>query len=271
MVCQLLPHSTSKLSFKSKLLVNKIWIGLTTILISSIATTCQLPLAEYLSIAQQPQTISVRQQLDTAVSSPSTTPQLQGKLATTSSVSLSAIEQGIVAEMNRARANPPAYRQVLMSWRGKFRGKEAQLKPRVFLRTQEGIPAVDEAIQVLHRTLPVPALTPSKGLTLAARDHVRDQGKKGITGHNGSDGSTPFQRMERYGKWEVIAGENIAYGPDTAQAVVRDLIVDDGVPDRGHRDTIFQRKFRVTGVACGYHRRYRVMCSIEYAGGYRDR
>ena len=186
-------------------------------------------------------------------------------------INLSQIERGIIAEMNRARSNPPAYRQVLVAWRGKFNGKKVHLSDRLFLQTHEGTPAVDEALKFLQKTRPVGTLSLSKGLTLAARDHVRDQGTKGATGHNSSNGNTPFQRMERYGQWQKIAGENIAYGPDTAQAVVRDLIIDDGVADRGHRTNIFQPQFRLTGVACGYHRRYRVMCDLKYAGGYRDR
>lgn len=192
-------------------------------------------------------------------------------LNTQTAISLSRVEQSIIGEMNRARSNPPAYRQVLLNWRKRFSGKKAKLSERLYLITQEGTPAIDEAIQFLQKTRPVPTLKLSRGLTLAARDLVRDQGNRGITGHQGSDGSTPFQRMERYGKWQKIAGENIAYGPDTAQAVVRDLIIDDGVRDRGHRTTMFQPQFRLAGVACGYHRQYRVMCDIKYAGGYVDR
>jgi uncharacterized protein YkwD len=188
-----------------------------------------------------------------------------------SSIGLSKVEQGIITEMNRARSNPPAYQKVLVSWRRKFSGTRAKLSDRLFLQTQEGTPAIDEAIRFLQKTRPVPTLKPSRGLTLAARDLVRDQGNRGLTGHYASDGSTPAQRVERYGTWQTIVGENIAYGPDTAQAVVRDLIVDDGVPDRGHRTNIFQPKFRLTGVACGYHRKYRIMCDIKYAGGFRDR
>ena len=158
----------------------------------------------------------------------------------------------------------------MLAWRGKFEGNRVRLSDRLYLQTKEGTPAVDEAIQFLQKTRPVGKLTYSKGLSLAARDHVRDQGIKGTTGHNSSNGNTPFQRMERYGKWLQTAGENIAYGPDTARAVVRDLIIDDGVADRGHRMNMFKPQFRVTGVACGYHRQYRVMCDIKYAGGFSD-
>jgi uncharacterized protein YkwD len=201
----------------------------------------------------------------------STTRTISIALNTQTAISLSRVEQSIINEMNRARSNPPAYRQVLLNWRSRFSGKKAKLSDRIFLITQEGTPAIDEAIQFLQKTRPVSTLKLSRGLTLAARDLVRDQGVRGTTGHQGSDGSTPFQRMARYGKWQKIAGENIAYGSDTAQAVVRDLIIDDGVRDRGHRTNMFQPQFRLTGVACGYHRQYRVMCDIKYAGGYLDR
>jgi uncharacterized protein YkwD len=257
----------SKSSFTSKLLVNKIWMGVTTVLVSIVPITCQSPVADDSSTIAHSQVLSSAQ----STPAPATTRTMSISLAYHTAVNLSTVERGIIAEMNRARANPPAYRQVLLSWRSRFRGNQVQLKERVFLQTQEGTPAIDEAVRALQKIRPVSTLRFSRGLTLAARDHVRDQGHRGATGHHGRDGSTPFQRMERYGKWQKIAGENIAYGPDSAQAVVRDLIIDDGVPDRGHRINMFQPQYRLTGVACGYHQQYRVMCSIEYAGGYRDR
>jgi uncharacterized protein YkwD len=252
---------------------------MTAICGSLITIACQSPLTADAQItarfsrgeALPTLVLSSAQSAPTNTNLPKLTTQVSVNLAYNTAINLSTVERGIIGEMNRARANPPAYRQVLIGWRKRFKGKQVQLKPRLVLQTQEGTPAIDEAIRALQKIRPVSTLKLSRGLTLAARDHVRDQGKRGITGHHGRDGSTPFQRMERYGKWEKIAGENIAYGPDTAQAVVRDLIIDDGVPDRGHRTNMFQPQYRMTGVACGYHQRYRVMCSIEYAGGYRDR
>jgi uncharacterized protein YkwD len=188
-----------------------------------------------------------------------------------STANATALEKGVLAEMNRARSNPLAYSASLRRWRQKFRGKKARIAPGFFLQTKEGVTAVDEAINVLERTNPSRRLKMSSGLSQAARDHVLDQGKQGAIGHAGSNKSTPFDRINRYGRWQKTAGENISYGADTAAAVVRDLIVDDGIPDRGHRANIFRPEYRLAGVACGKHKTYRVMCVISYAAAYQEK
>ena len=58
----------------------------------------------------------------------------------------------------------------------------------------------------------------------AASDHVDDQGPSGATGHDGSDGSKPWDRVSRYGSWDLVVGENLSYGPDKAATVVMALI-----------------------------------------------
>ena len=47
--------------------------------------------------------------------------------------------------------------------------------------------------------------------------------------------------------------------------VIRQLIIDDGVADRGHRIVMFADHLRYAGVACGPHPEFGTMCVIDMA------
>jgi uncharacterized protein YkwD len=52
--------------------------------------------------------------------------------------------------------------------------------------------------------------------------------------------------------------------------VVMQLVVDDGVPSRGHRVNTLSPAFRVMGVACATHPGMREVCVIELAAGFEE-
>jgi uncharacterized protein YkwD len=183
---------------------------------------------------------------------------------------LQGLDRAVMAEINFARTQPQAYAETLQPYRAAFHGKIVQPPGRsVLIRTNEGVAAVDEAIAFLQEQAPLTPLAASSGLADAAQDQVRDQGPSGLVGHVGTDGSNPVTRIERYGAWTGVAAEDIGYGYRTGREVVRQLIVDDGVPDRGHRVNIFNPRLRLIGVACGPHSRYQVMCVVDFASSFR--
>jgi uncharacterized protein YkwD len=184
---------------------------------------------------------------------------------------LTALEKQVVAEINRVRTNPRAYAKHVKELKKYFDGNLLKFPGEIALQTNEGEAAVDECYEALMAAEPVDSLKPSKGMSRAAKDHAEDQGETTSTGHTGSDGSTPFDRLGRYGEWLRTAGENIDYGNNNGRRIVLSLLIDDGVASRGHRKNILNPEYKVIGVACGPHQQYRHMCVIDFAGGFKKK
>ncbi|WP_224981360.1 CAP domain-containing protein [Geomonas agri] len=180
------------------------------------------------------------------------------------------LAQQILAETNAARQHPQRYAQYIRDFKKYFIGKAYRLPGSLnMVMTSEGKGALNEAAQFLSRQRPLPALSWSPGLAKAAADLVREQTVSGETGHD--ERGDMKKRIARYGSWRSSFGENISYGPDTARQVVMGLIIDDGVPDRGHRKNIFDRSFGTMGAACGPHPRYRTICVMDLASDFQSR
>jgi uncharacterized protein YkwD len=175
-------------------------------------------------------------------------------------------EMAVILELNRIRQNPKAYAAVIRDqWRDCFEGTLWKLPNHVPIRTSEGVAAVDEAIAFLENVKPCPKLTVSDTLAKAAMDHVRNQGPTGQTGHRGTDGSTSEQRIERRGVYRTVCGEIINYGPEKPRFSIIQLVIDDGVPNRGHRKAIFNPEFLLAGPAIGPHKTYGTMTVVDLA------
>lgn len=183
---------------------------------------------------------------------------------------LSSLAWDVIKELNMARSDPSAYAAFLRELRERHQGNGVFATKRGNIQSKEGVVAIDEAIAFLEKAKSLSSLKPSEGLSLAADDHAKDTGPKGIVGHSGSDESTTVQRVNRRGRWQKLVGENISYGLGDARAIVVQLIVDDGVANRGHRKNIYTGAFRVVGVANGPHTQYGSMCVMDFAGGFDD-
>lgn len=184
---------------------------------------------------------------------------------------LTAFEQEVVREHNLARTKPQEYIGFLEDYARGFSGNLHIAKDGTRTRTHEGTKAIDEAITFMRQQRPVGVLRPSLGMSAGAAMHAAEQAKTGETGHAGRDGRTHGSRVNRYGEWQAKTGENIHYGDGSARDLVMRLIVDDGVPSRGHRTNIFLDSFRVIGVGCDAHPKYRQSCVLTYAAAFEER
>jgi uncharacterized protein YkwD len=180
---------------------------------------------------------------------------------------MTTLESEVITEINLARANPKKYAAYLEECRKYYNGKSylppSRTKP---LNTWDGVAGLDEAIKFLQTKEPLGPLQPSRGLSFGARDHTQDMVQKGTSGHRGSDGSLPNDRISRYGTWKSTVGEAILYRVSTAREMVLDLIVDDGNPGRPHRQNVFEPSFQLAGVSIAPPSTRGGFCVIDYAG-----
>jgi uncharacterized protein YkwD len=158
----------------------------------------------------------------------------------------------VLEEINLARVNPQRYAQLLSE-----RAQETRIA---------NSRSVAEAVSFLQKAKPLPPLSLAEGLSLSAQMHVNEQGARGSIGHG-----NPWSRIAAQGHYIGRAGENISYGYSDARSIVAQLIIDQGVPGRGHRKNIFNSGYAVAGVACGRHVRFGSMCVIDFAGGFEER
>ena len=184
---------------------------------------------------------------------------------------LNDLEREVIFELNKVRSNPKRYAELyLEQLYSAFNEKIYTYPGQEPTLTKEGNGALMECIITLRKTPSMSILNPAEGLIKSARMLVKDQQFGGI-GHIARNGSTPQKRMEMYGEWDICSAEDITYGSFEARQIVIALLIDDGVPDRGHRHNILNPKFHFVGVATGKHPSYRIICVNDYAGAYENK
>ena len=203
---------------------------------------------------------------------PKTVPAVAPLPAASSGAGKGTLAMQVFEEQNLARTKPKEYAAKLKKCLSYFKGSTMYFPGNpVGLMTNEGPGGYANAIAFLEGHAPMTPLKWSEGLGKSANDHAKDIGGKGITGHTGSDGSSMTDRMDRYGKWQSKCGENCSFGCATAEDIICQLIVDDGLSSRGHRNNIFSSDFGVTGVAYAPHKSQEHCCVLDYAGGFTDK
>lgn len=177
----------------------------------------------------------------------------------------SSLPEQIRNRINGIRGEPVEYAADLQAFKNRFKGNVAYTssRPRGVV-TVEGVAAVDDAILYVGKQPPRAPLEYSPVLTAVAQALVNEQGPRGTTGHMFADGTGPADRSKRAGG-DSFVSESIGYGSGGADEIVLRLIVDDGVPGRGHRKMLLSQEYRYVGIACGPHAVYGQMCVIDFS------
>jgi hypothetical protein len=138
---------------------------------------------------------------------------------------------------NLARMNPPLFEKTF-------------LKHYIELRhfTVEGDHYLTTLIAELKKATPAPILKPDADLLKASSFHARDLADHNIFQHESSDGTSFSTRLTRFKASRGSSGENCQAGYSTPLDVFMDLLIDSGIPSKGHRYNIMNAGYGKIGI-----------------------
>lgn len=186
-------------------------------------------------------------------------------------------EREMIYEINRVRSNPRSYLQyiepMLLEAREKLKkygkggrnysltystetvnGKEKKSVDTTWhYQNEEEVKALSTLVNDLKKLKKLSVLLPDSGVYNAARKHAKDQSEHNWQlMHTGTDGSHPWDRIEKFSPGMSFGNENIAgnSADGTARGIVIQLLVDDGIPGYGHRYNLLDPQW--THAACSW-------------------
>jgi len=113
----------------------------------------------------------------------------------------SPLETELLREVNSLRRDPPAYASLIEQERLPHYQADGTLKvdESAIMRTREGRAACEQAIAFLRTSSALPELTPSYGMSVAAREAVSAHGPAGYTSKTAGLGRVKAQRCSHPG------------------------------------------------------------------------
>jgi uncharacterized protein YkwD len=113
---------------------------------------------------------------------------------------------------------------------------------------------VSRMLQLVNQQRSAAGLAPvtlNSQLTAAAQRHSQDMADHNFIAHNGSDGSSPFDRIQREGYRFSFAGENVAAGQSTPDDAMSSWM-NETPPNDGHRQNILSPNYREIGIGYAF-------------------
>lgn len=163
-------------------------------------------------------------------------------------VSTASPEPDILFLINLARKYPKRFSEALLPW---------------FLTTytKPNSSYTKSLSKEMKAMKPIPVLIPNAYLDSLAYSFAVLSGEKKLNGHvKFNERYTPA--LKRFG----FVAENLFYGPDNALIIVMELLIDEGVKDKGHRKNLFDLKSSHIGIAVSSYPGYGNICVMSFGG-----
>jgi uncharacterized protein YkwD len=112
-------------------------------------------------------------------------------------------------------------------------------------------PFLQSLINQLNSKKNQPPLKHNLWLEMMAKSYATRAGREGITGHDRFD-----QRFQLLTSLRKTVGENCSYGKYAPVEVVVQLLIDEDVPNLGHRRNILSNTFKKIGVGFAPHKSF---------------
>lgn len=177
----------------------------------------------------------------------------------------------ILKAINSARTSPGEWATKIETEYIKNMDKDKVTHTKWKRKFKEGLPAMEEAVKFLKNAKPHEKVTLSYGMSYAAFKHSQFLLTAKELVHTGKNGSSMSNRLEELGDWQTTIGENmISTTPETRTAdfLVMEMIIDDGVKNRGHRENIFKATFKKIGVGIANTGSAEDIVTIAFSGGF---
>ena len=158
-------------------------------------------------------------------------------------------------EANSLYRGLPAREKDLFYWTNYFRQNPRRFQETVLVEFYLQFPEAKSAysrsleLDIKHAPSSLQMLLPDNGLLNAAQQHASDLVKRGgVICHISSNGKTFVERLQQAGQYKCVA-ENVYIGSLSGLESLITLLIDNGVPDKGHRMNLLDSKFGRMGVS----------------------
>ena len=173
---------------------------------------------------------------------------------------MSDFNEDLIMEINLLRTNPKKYAKTISKYMNYFKGNLLCLPDtNAGIQTEEGAEAFKEAVDFLNKQENLEPLKPSKGLCRIAEEFIAIYQKP-------DSGELANKDMEdiinKYGSFSGSFSRAMDLGGETAEMAIINLVVSDGDPSRGQRESLLSNEIKKVGVANGDHEVYRHCSAI---------